>query len=94
MAAAFTAEGFAISGAALYEPELDRFTSECEECFRRNPQLSNFRRCEVYRRVVGHLRPVSQGNERKPAEIRQRKSYRVRGTMDQRRGFFCEDKAL
>jgi ribonucleoside-triphosphate reductase len=37
--------------------------------------LSNYRRCEVYSRVVGYLRPVSQWNEGKQAEFNRRKAY-------------------
>ncbi len=33
------------------------------------------KRCEVYSRSVGYLRPVSQWNEGKAAEFRQRKTY-------------------
>jgi hypothetical protein len=72
---ALTGEGFAISGGAVYEPEPGRFHQKCEECFRKEPHLSNFRRCEVYSRVVGYLRPVSQWNEGKQAEFSQRKAY-------------------
>lgn len=32
-------------------------------------------RCEVYSRVVGYLRPVSQWNEGKQEEYAQRKEY-------------------
>jgi ribonucleoside-triphosphate reductase (formate) len=32
-------------------------------------------RCEVYSRVVGYLRPVSQWNEGKQAEFSRRKEY-------------------
>jgi hypothetical protein len=76
VAVALTAEGFEISGGALYEPEPDRFHSKCDACFRKDPQLSNYRRCEVYSRVVGYLRPVSQWNEGKQSEFNQRKAYR------------------
>jgi hypothetical protein len=72
---ALTAEGFEISGGAVYEPEPGCFNNKCEECFRKYPQLSNYRRCEVYSRVVGYLRPVSQWNEGKQAEFSHRKTY-------------------
>lgn len=75
--AALTEEGFAISGGALYEPEPGRFANKCEVCFQQNPELTNFRRCEVYSRVVGYLRPVMQWNEGKQAEFKERKAYRV-----------------
>jgi ribosomal protein S14 len=74
-----TPEGFAISGGAVYEPEPEKFYNKCEECFRKDPHLSGYRRCEVYSRVVGYLRPVSQWNEGKQAEYGQRKAYRMDG---------------
>ena len=74
---ALSAEGFAISGGAVYEPEPERFHMKCEECFHRDPHLSNYRRCEVYSRVVGYLRPVAQWNIGKQAEFGDRKHFRV-----------------
>ena len=70
-------EGFAISGGALFEPEPDMFYTKCDDCYRTSPRLSNYRKCEVYSRVVGYLRPVSQWNEGKQAEFADRKTYRV-----------------
>ncbi len=34
-------------------------------------------RCEVYSRIVGYLRPVSQWNPGKEAEFYKRKTYKV-----------------
>lgn len=70
-------EGFAISGGALFEPEPDKFYTKCDDCYRTAPSLSGYRKCEVYSRVVGYLRPVSQWNEGKQAEFADRKHYRV-----------------
>ncbi len=33
-------------------------------------------RCEVYSRIVGYLRPVSQWNEGKQAEFAERKTFK------------------
>jgi hypothetical protein len=74
---ALTAEGFVVSGGAVYEPEPDKFHNKCDDCFRKRPQLSSYRRCEVYSRVVGYLRPVAQWNEGKQAEFSHRRVYRV-----------------
>lgn len=35
-------------------------------------------RCEVYSRVVGYLRPVSQWNEGKQQEYKEKKVYKYR----------------
>lgn len=70
-------QGFAVSGGALFEPEPDKLYTKCDACFGKNPLLTDFRNCEVYSRVVGYLRPVSQWNEGKQAEFADRKCYRV-----------------
>lgn len=75
--AALEAEGFEIHGGAVYEPEPERFFYKCAECHRREPLLGDFRRCEVYSRVVGYLRPVAQWNEGKQAEFADRKTFRL-----------------
>jgi hypothetical protein len=74
---ALSPQGFSISGGAIFEPESDRFYTKCDACFRAAPLLTGFRNCEVYSRVVGYLRPVSQWNEGKQAEFADRKTFRV-----------------
>ena len=34
--------------------------------------------CEVYSRIVGYLRPVSQWNPGKEAEFKKRKTYKIK----------------
>jgi anaerobic ribonucleoside-triphosphate reductase len=50
---------------------------KCKKCYEKNPSLQNFRKCEVYSRVVGYLRPVTQWNFGKQREYEERKEYRV-----------------
>ncbi len=50
-------------------------TYKCKECYDKNPALSNFRNCEVYSRVVGYIRPVSQWNIGKKREYGDRKEF-------------------
>ena len=45
---------------------------KCDECYKKNPGLSNFRDCEVYSRIVGYLRPVQQWNKGKQQEYKKR----------------------
>lgn len=33
--------------------------------------------CEVFSRIVGYLRPVSQWNDGKQSEFRQRKTFKI-----------------
>ncbi|MDP3883107.1 MAG: anaerobic ribonucleoside-triphosphate reductase [Candidatus Staskawiczbacteria bacterium] len=49
--------------------------TKCDDCFAKNPSLTNFQECEVYSRVVGYLRPVSQWNTGKKREYSERKEY-------------------
>lgn len=48
---------------------------KCKECFDKNKSLNSFRKCEVYSRIVGYIRPVSQWNLGKKEEYRQRKEF-------------------
>lgn len=50
---------------------------KCQECFKKNPALTNFRECEVYSRIVGYLRPVQQWNIGKKQEFAERKEYKA-----------------
>ncbi|MCX6764255.1 MAG: hypothetical protein NTU58_00915 [Candidatus Nealsonbacteria bacterium] len=50
---------------------------KCNECFEKNPGLTNFRKCEVYSRIVGYLRPIAQWNEGKKQEYKARKDYKI-----------------
>lgn len=70
-------DGFMISGGAVYEPDLGsgKFWLKCDEYYELNPMLTDFQPCEVYSRVVGYLRPVSQWNDGKQAEFSMRKTF-------------------
>jgi hypothetical protein len=50
---------------------------KCNSCFEKNPGLNNFRKCEVYSRIVGYLRPIAQWNEGKKKEYKNRKNYKI-----------------
>lgn len=50
---------------------------KCQECFKKNPALTNFKECEVYSRVVGYLRPVQQWHIGKKQEFKERKEYKA-----------------
>ena len=49
---------------------------KCNECFGKNPSLTNFRECEVYSRIVGYLRPIKQWNLGKQKEFKERKEFK------------------
>lgn len=60
----------------IYEKNGEKIkTTKCNECFKKNPSLTNFQPCEVYSRVVGYLRPVSQWNKGKKKEYSERRVY-------------------
>jgi len=48
---------------------------KCSDCFSKNQGLTNFRKCEVYSRVVGYIRPVNQWHKGKKQEYGERKEY-------------------
>lgn len=48
---------------------------KCTDCYSQNKSLNNFKECEVYSRIVGYLRPVSQWNKGKKQEYNKRKEY-------------------
>jgi anaerobic ribonucleoside-triphosphate reductase len=62
----------------LYESEGEKFeVFKCNQCFKKNPSLKNYRDCEVYSRIVGYLRPVRQWNFGKQREFKERKEYKT-----------------
>lgn len=50
---------------------------KCNDCYEKNPSLTNYKQCEVYSRIVGYIRPVNQWNEGKRAEYEERKTYKI-----------------
>ena len=48
---------------------------KCNDCYAQNKSLANFQQCEVYSRVVGYIRPVSQWHKGKKQEYGERKEY-------------------
>ncbi len=50
---------------------------KCDSCYEKNPGLNNFRKTEVYSRIVGYIRPVNQWNPGKTQEFKERKKYEV-----------------
>jgi ribonucleoside-triphosphate reductase len=50
---------------------------KCNDCYQKNPGLTNFRKCEVYSRIVGYLRPVQQWNIGKKQEFEEREEYKL-----------------
>lgn len=68
-----------ITGGAIYKIK-QRFGEKalffkCDECFKKDRTLRNFRVTEVYSRVVGYLRPVQQYNLGKKEEFKMRKEF-------------------
>lgn len=51
--------------------------TKCKGCHQKDSVLRNFRQTEVYSRVVGYIRPVSQWNKGKQAEFADRNEYMV-----------------
>jgi anaerobic ribonucleoside-triphosphate reductase len=65
-----------IKGGAVYgTPEEMLF--KCDDCFNKEKTLKNHQQCEVYSRIVGYLRPISQWNKGKLSEFDNRKTLKV-----------------
>lgn len=48
---------------------------KCLACYDKDAVLRNLQKCEVYSRIVGYLRPVSQWNEGKQEEFNERVTF-------------------
>ncbi len=55
----------------------DIFVLKCDKCLEKSKELINYKKCEVYSRIVGYLRPVNQWNAGKRREYEERKEYKV-----------------
>lgn len=55
------------------------FIFKCNECYAKNPALTDYQSCEVYDRIVGYIRPVQQWNPSKQSEYRDRKKFKING---------------
>lgn len=49
----------------------------CKECFEKSPALTNYQETEVYSRIVGYHRPISQSSVGKQQEYHDRKEYKL-----------------
>lgn len=49
----------------------------CKECYEKDQSLTNYQDCQVFTRVVGYLRPVTQFNAGKQQEYKERKDYKL-----------------
>lgn len=56
----------------------DKFIFKCVDCYAKDKSLRNYQDAEVYSRVVGYIRPVSQFNRGKQQEYKERKEYKVK----------------
>ncbi|MFA5009541.1 MAG: anaerobic ribonucleoside-triphosphate reductase [Candidatus Paceibacterota bacterium] len=56
----------------------DKSIFKCNDCYQKSKSLNNFQETEVYSRVVGYLRPVSQWNEGKQEEFKERKEFNIK----------------
>ena len=65
-----------VTGAKFYDAGEKMFV-KCLECYAKDPVLRNYKDNEVFSRVVGFLRPVSQWNKGKVSEWNDRKEFKV-----------------
>ena len=55
----------------------EKMVFKCTECFNNDKSLKNYQETEVYSRVVGYRRPVTQWNEGKQQEFKERKDFKI-----------------
>ena len=55
---------------------------KCNDCYAKNPSLTNYQPCEVYSRVVGYIRPIQQWHKGKKQEYGERKEFNMPGGCD------------
>lgn len=72
-------DGLHIEGGAVYEPIPKKIFVKCGGCYLKDKTLRNYQECEVYARVVGYMRPISQFNEAKQQEFKDRVNYKIGG---------------
>ncbi len=60
----------------LYEDAKEKFfVLKCDKCYSKDPGISGYKKCEVYSRIVGYLRPVQNWNEGKRREYEERATF-------------------
>ena len=59
------------------EGDEEYFVVRCDECFLKDKSLTNYKRTEVYSRVVGYMRPVQNWNKGKQLEYQDRKEFKA-----------------
>lgn len=85
--AAIAEDATVVKGGSVYKVPApsareDNIFIKCEDCFKKDKILRNWRKTEVYSRVVGYLRPVEQWNKGKKAEWDIRKAYKIQQNRD------------
>lgn len=59
------------------EENEDIFIFKCDDCLKKNKEISDYKECEIYTRIVGYLRPVNQYNPGKQQEYKERVEYKL-----------------
>ena len=66
-----------VEGGAVYFTESGTFI-KCEDCFKKDNVLHNYREIDVYSRIVGYMRPVDNWNIGKKEEWENRRNVKLR----------------
>jgi len=70
----FDSDKLVIEGGAMFKDK-GYYYMKCDECYKQENALTNFRPCEVYSRIVGYMTPVKSWNPGKKAEFEERKVF-------------------
>jgi hypothetical protein len=57
------------------EEKYDKILLICPDCYETDKYLKNWKRCEVFSRIVGYMRPVDSWNKAKQHEFDMRKTF-------------------
>jgi hypothetical protein len=73
-------EHLVVEGGSMFRPPAawncqNEYLYKCQACFDKDSKY--YPATEVYSRVVGYMRPVSQWNEGKKAEFNHRKTFNI-----------------
>lgn len=58
------------------QDDKEYYTIRCDKCYEKDTSLKNFKKCEVFTRCVGYMRPVGQFHKGKQQEYSDRTVFK------------------
>ncbi|MCK9370871.1 anaerobic ribonucleoside-triphosphate reductase [Candidatus Dojkabacteria bacterium] len=63
--------------------DTEYFVVRCSKCFEKDQSLTNYKKTEVFSRVVGYMRPVDQWHKGKQQEWKERKVFQEKTALNE-----------